>query len=155
MMTVEEALAYADDASNIWGPKDASRVLAAEVRRLRAAVEAVRALPRDRFDFIDRDDVIAALEATDGYGSTLRLMAGGAPLGNGWIPVGERLPEEFIRVLCRLVIGEGRTEGGWAVGSYAAEFGWMTDGIPPQERSHYAVTHWMALPPLPVAEVKE
>lgn len=82
-----------------------------------------------------------------------RLRA--AALGDGWIPVGERLPEEFIRVLCRLVIGEGRTEGGWAVGSYAAEFGWMTDGIPPQERSHYAITHWQPLPPLPVVEVEE
>ena len=38
-MTVDKALEYTDDASNIWGPKDASRVLAAEVRRLRAGVE--------------------------------------------------------------------------------------------------------------------
>lgn len=36
--------------------------LAAEVKRLHTAVEAVRALPGDRFDFIDRDDVLAALE---------------------------------------------------------------------------------------------
>lgn len=50
--------------------------LAAEVRRLRAAVEAVRALPRydclfdgmhvdTDGDWIDRDDVLAALEITD------------------------------------------------------------------------------------------
>lgn len=44
-MTVEEALAYADDASNIWGPKDASRVLAAEVRRLRAVYERIAEIP--------------------------------------------------------------------------------------------------------------
>ena len=44
--------------------------LATEVRRYRQAVEAVRALPvKDcgvPYDHIDRDGVLAALEATDG-----------------------------------------------------------------------------------------
>lgn len=83
------------------------------------------------------------------------VAAQAAALGDGWVSVEERLPEEYIRVLCRLTIGAGGTEGGWAVGSYAREFGWMTDGIPPQERHHYTTTHWRSLPPLPVAEVEE
>ena len=76
-MTVEEAL---EEADFITGGRDVSErtaratmTLAAEVRRLRAGVEAVRALPRydclfdgmhvdTDGDFIDRDDVLAALE---------------------------------------------------------------------------------------------
>ena len=88
-MTVEEALTHVDYA----GPSDrrdtlpctvvAAKILAAEVRRLRAGVEAVRALPRFDLDggyddqcgvsrancsdgaYMDADDVLAALEITD------------------------------------------------------------------------------------------
>lgn len=96
----------------------------------------------------------AAKSAAEKFARTW-IAAQAAALGDGWISVEERLPEEYIRVLCRLTIGAGGTEGGWAVGSYAREFGWMTDGIPPQERHHYTTTHWRSLPPLPVAEVEE
>ena len=71
-MTVEEALTHVDYA----GPSDrrdtlpctvvAAKTLANEVRRLRAAVEAVRALPYLDWDAEHyRDDVLAALEITD------------------------------------------------------------------------------------------
>lgn len=63
-MTVDEALEFADMGGDL-----PSIALAAEVRRLRAAVERVRALPRkcrnDEFadGILDRDDVLAALES--------------------------------------------------------------------------------------------
>ena len=82
-MTIEQAL---EEADCITGGRDVSErtaratmTLAAEVRRLRAAVEAVRALERyadveesqygvvKRADgeWIYRDDVLGALEITD------------------------------------------------------------------------------------------
>lgn len=67
-MTVDEALKYeASNRSNLKMLFDANEALAAEVRRLRAGVEAVRALDVHGvdFDLIDRDDVLAALGATD------------------------------------------------------------------------------------------
>lgn len=76
MTDVDRALKYSEDFDSDkveYNELDALRVLAAEVRRLRAAVEAVRALGRydckDEYmalspdgDWIDRDDVLAALE---------------------------------------------------------------------------------------------
>lgn len=72
MSDVDAALAYVADpdghTGHIWNEGDAARVLAAEVRRLRAGIERVRALPRkcrnDEFagGILDRDDVLAALE---------------------------------------------------------------------------------------------
>lgn len=82
-MTIDEALTQVDYA----GPSDrrdtlpctvvAAKILAAEVRRLRAAIERVKALDRydckDEYmalwpdgDWIDRADVLRILEATDG-----------------------------------------------------------------------------------------
>ena len=71
MSDVDAALAYVADpdghTGHIWNEGDAARVLAAEVRRLRAAVEAVKALPSYRRPdtdglWMDADDVLAALE---------------------------------------------------------------------------------------------
>ena len=82
-MTIEQALEEADFISEGCGVSErtarATMTLAAEVRRLRAAVEAVRALERyadveesqygvvKRADgeWIYRDDVLGALEITD------------------------------------------------------------------------------------------
>lgn len=75
--SVSEALNYAaafELDGCIGTPCEVAIILAAEVRRLRAGVEAVRALPRydclfdgmhvdTDGDWIDRDDVLAALEA--------------------------------------------------------------------------------------------
>lgn len=83
MSDVDAALAYVADpdghTGHIWNEGDAARVLAAEVRRLRAGIERVRALPRldvwgegsgpvviphmsKRSSALNRDDVLAALE---------------------------------------------------------------------------------------------
>ena len=72
-MTIEQAL---EEADFITGGRDVSErtaratmTLAAEVRRLRAGVEAVKVLPwcygHHHDGLIDRDDVLAALEITD------------------------------------------------------------------------------------------
>lgn len=69
-MTVDAALAYALVIRDAENERDLALVtLAAEVRRLRAAVEAVRALPDVEMGSgkvirgtLDRDDVLAALE---------------------------------------------------------------------------------------------
>ena len=63
-MTIEQALAELDNCGNL-GP--AVRVVCAEVRRLRAAVEAVEALPSyEHMDtYMAMRRVLAALEATD------------------------------------------------------------------------------------------
>lgn len=69
-MTVDEAIAYALVIRDAEDERDLALVtLAAEVRRLRAAVERVRALPDVEMGSgkvirgtLDRDDVLAALE---------------------------------------------------------------------------------------------
>lgn len=80
-MTVDEALAHADRAVVVRSKRpsmgrfngDVAITLAAELRRLRSAVEVVRALPTYDLEgpswdgrLLIRDDVIAALEASDG-----------------------------------------------------------------------------------------
>lgn len=71
MTEADIALKYAVDFDSDkaeYNDIDALRTLAAEVRRLRAGIERVRALPRkcrnDEFagGILDRDDVLAALE---------------------------------------------------------------------------------------------
>lgn len=86
-MTIDKAIEEADFIAEGCDVSEqtarATVTLAAEVRRLRAAVEAVRALPRFDLDggyddqcgvsrancpdgaYLDADDVLAALEATD------------------------------------------------------------------------------------------
>ena len=64
-MTLDEALG--GDPDRIGDPGQALFVLRQEVRRLRAGVEAVRALPRLLFVnsngwMLNRDDVLAALD---------------------------------------------------------------------------------------------
>ena len=77
-MTIDEAFEVADmpmGRALVSMRVEACDVLAAEVRRLRAGVEAIRALPsydhmdtymamRDVGDWIDRDEVLDILEGT-------------------------------------------------------------------------------------------
>ena len=66
-MSVDQALEYVESGRPGRRQSHAAYRLAKEVRRLRAGVEAVRALDVHGvdFDLIDRDDVLAALGATD------------------------------------------------------------------------------------------
>lgn len=69
-MTVDVAIAYALVIREAENERDLALVtLAAEVKRLRAGVEAVRGLPwcygHHHDGLIDRDDVLAALGVTD------------------------------------------------------------------------------------------
>ena len=67
-MTIDEALEEADFISEGCGVSEqtarATMTLAAEVRRLRAGVEAVRALQGyyELGEYLDRSDVLAALD---------------------------------------------------------------------------------------------
>lgn len=78
--------------------------------------------------------------AAGDYGSTLRLMDGGAPLGDGWLSVEERLPEDDCDVL---VVWYDGDVGIRETGHYSSVDGWLVQGVP------WTVTHWRNLPNLP------
>ena len=72
-------------------------------------------------------------------------------LGDGWIPVGERLPEDFDAVVIFAKECDGYTYRGLAI--YDAQYGkWIVNG---GSGHGLTVSHWLELPPLPVVEVKE
>ena len=74
-----------------------------------------------------------------------------AALGDGWIPVGERLPEDFDAVVIFAKECDGYAYRGLAI--YDAQYGkWIVNG---GSGHGLTVSHWLELPPLPVAEVEE
>lgn len=96
--------------------------------------------------------------AAGDYGSTLRLMEGGAPLGDSWVSVEERLPEHHVEVLVASIYGQSfQAVGMWhgaADEIFEDDPGWYIWNRPLTYKPDF-VTHWRPLPPLPVAEVKE
>lgn len=80
-----------------------------------------------------------------------------AALGDGWVRVGERLPEHHKEVLVASVHGMTfQAVGMWhgeADGIFKDEPGWYVWNRPFTYKPDF-VTHWRPLPPLPVAEVE-
>ena len=99
------------------GHKDhcTDREVAQDFEELRAELEAVKA---------ERDEALAAL-------------------GDGWVPVGERLPDDSVAVLM------WSPSQGMYLGSFDAGFWFADNGPMPEEME---VTHWRELPAPP--EVK-
>lgn len=66
----------------------------------------------------------------------------GGPAQSGWIPVGERLPDDDLGVMIGLRDKSG--DDVW-IGWHDGDMGWVCDNGPLGER----VTHWMPLPEAP------
>ena len=104
-------------------------------------------LHRDAATFYDKATKTKAKVQKDyeGFVDVIHALADQIPQ---WISVNERLPENSLRALVRVIHSYNHTDGYADIAmSYFANGHW--EDIPPK---YYDVTHWMPLPELPEDE---
>lgn len=118
-----------------------------DCKMLGDARKRIQQLEADAATFYDKAAATKAKVQKDyeGFVDVIHALADQIPQ---WISVKERLPENSLRTLVRVIHSYNHTDGYADIAmSYFADGHW--EDIPPK---YYDVTHWMPLPELPEDE---